>query len=524
MNISNKIACHKNSLVIPVKAGIPFMELRFKPSVTVALLFVLSIFTTSCDGYLDKFPYEDPGAETITDEASAIALTNACYQPLQRAKLYNMRIWTLDIIAGNSLVGAGGGDDGIETVQLANFVADADNFATIDFWRGPNPGILYCNTVLANVPGMNINENIKNRCTGEAKFLRAHYYFLLVQLYGGVPLSLKPATAGDDLYPRRVGKDTIYNEVIIPDLKEAIRLLPSREEYGATDKGRASKGAAYGMLAKVYLTLGRYQDCIDMCNAVEKAGYTLNPGYSDCFGGEAKNKNTAESLFEVQYLGKTKAGFFDDENQAAWHSTFMGPRNQGFVGGGYGWNQPTQEFVDLYETGDLRKDKTILYEGCPAFEGKKYLSTMSQTGYNVRKFLVPLSVSPDYNTNAANFPVLRYADVLLMKAEALNELGRTADAVEPLYAVRKRAGLTKKSDIQNFTQEQMREKIIKERRLELAFEGHRWFDLIRIDGGNYALDFLHSIGKANATRKHLLFPLPQKDIDTNPNLKQNDGY
>lgn len=487
-------------------------------------LILISTFAVSCDDFLNRLPYEDPGAETIKDEASAIALTNACYQPLQRPKLYNMRIWTLDIIAGNSEVGAGGGSDGIETIQLANFVADADNFATIDFWRGPNPGILYCNTVLANVPKMDIAEHIKNRSVGEAHFLRAHYYFLLVQLYGDVPMSLQPVGAGDNLFPRRVGKDTIYNQVIIPDLIEAIRMLPTREEYSAVDKGRASKGAAYGMLAKVYLTLGRYGECIEMSDEVTKLGYALNPDYSDCFGGEARNKNTVESLFEVQYLGKTKAGFFDDENQAAWHSTFMGPRNTGFVAGGYGWNQPTQEFVDQYEAGDLRKDKTILYDGCPAFGGKKYLSTMSMTGYNVRKFLVPLSVSPDYNTNASNFVVLRYADVLLMKAEALNELGRTAEAVEPLYLVRKRAGLTNKSVLLNLSQAQMRDRIIKERRIELAFEGHRWFDLIRINNGQYALDFFNSIGKSNASRKHLLFPIPQKDIDTNPNLKQNAGY
>ncbi|MDR1544619.1 MAG: RagB/SusD family nutrient uptake outer membrane protein [Prevotellaceae bacterium] len=489
------------------------------------LILLITVLTISaCDNYLDKFPYEDPAAEAISDEASAIALTNACYQPLQRPKLYNMRIWTLDIIAGNSQVGAGGGEDGIETVQLANFVADADNFATIDFWRGPNPGILYCNTVIANVPKMVISQKIKNRCLGEAKFLRAHYYFLLVQLYGDVPLSLEPVGAGDNLYPARTDKNAIYNEVIIPDLLSAIELLPVREEYGANDKGRASKGAACGMLAKVYLTLGKYAECVAMCEQVKSFGYTLNPDYSDCFGGESKNKNTVESLFEVQYYGKTKADFFDDENQAAWHSTFMGPRNQNFVGGGYGWNQPTQEFIDQYESGDLRKDKTVLYEGCPNFDGKKYLSTMSLTGCNVRKFLVPLSVSPDYNTNSANFVVLRYADVLLMKAEALNELGQTADAVEPLYEVRKRAGLTNKTALQSLNQEAMREKIRRERRMELAFEGHRWFDLIRWDNGDYALNFLHSIGKTNATRKHLLFPIPQKDIDTNPNLKQNEGY
>lgn len=478
----------------------------------------------SCSDFLDKESYVDPSPETIKDEASAIAMTNAAYQPLQRPKLYNMRMWTLDIVAGNSEVGAGGGTDGIETVQLANFVAGPDNESAIDIWRGPNPGILYCNTVIESVPSLDIKQSIKDRCMGEAKFLRAHYYFILVQLFGDVPLSLTPAKPSDNLLPMRTDKMKIYNDVIIPDLLDAIELLPDRSEYGTSDKGRASKGAAAGLLAKVYLTLGKYQESINMCNLVEELGYTLNPDYSDCFGGEDKNKNTAESLFEVQYYGLTKTSFWDDENQACWLSTFMGPRNSKWVGGGYGWNLPTQEFIAQYEPGDLRKEKTVLYEGCPPFDGKQYKGSMSNTGYNVRKFLVPLSVSADYNTNSASVVVLRYADVLLMKAEALNELGYTTDAEEPLYEVRKRAGLVNRSDVENLSQQAMRDKIRKERRIELAFEGHRWFDLIRWDNGQYALNFLHSIGKVNASQKHLLFPIPQKEIDANPNLKQNTGY
>ncbi len=485
---------------------------------------VLASLLVSCSDFLDKEPYEDPSAEVLSDKESAIALVNGAYQPLQRPKLYNMRIWTLDIIAGNSEVGAGGGTDGIETVDIANFVTTTDNAAALDIWRGPNPGILYCNTVLESVPPMDIEQSLKDRCIGEAKFLRAHYYFILVQLFGDVPLATSTPKPGDNLKPTRTDKMTIYNEVIIPDLKDAIELLPPREEYSGSDIGRASKGAAAGMLAKVYLTLGMYNECLEMCNLVETLGYTLNPDYSDCFGGEFKNKNTAESLFEVQYYGLTKADFWSDENQANWLSTYMGPRNSGWVGGAYGWNLPTQEFVNQYETGDLRKDKTILYEGSPAFDGKTYKSNMSNTGYNVRKFLVPLSVSPDYNTNSASVIVLRYADVLLMKAEALNELGKTSDAEEPLYQVRKRAGLTNRGDVEGLTQDQMRDKIRQERRIELAFEGHRWFDMIRWDNGQYALDFLHSIGKINASQKHLLFPIPQKEIDTNPNLKQNTGY
>ena len=199
----------------------------------------------------------------------------------------------------------------------------------------------------------------------------------------------------------------------------------------------------------------------------------------------------------------------------------MGPRNSDFVAGSYGWNQPTQEFMDQYEDGDLRKDLTILYEGCPDFDGKQYKSSYSNTGYNVRKFLVPKSVSPEYNTNPQNYVVYRYADVLLMKAEALNELGQTAQACEPLNIVRQRAGL---ANVVNLSQDDMREKIIHERRMELAFEGHRWFDLIRLQNGDYAIKFLHSIGKTRVTKDRLLFPIPQTEMDANSLMTQNPGY
>ncbi len=199
----------------------------------------------------------------------------------------------------------------------------------------------------------------------------------------------------------------------------------------------------------------------------------------------------------------------------------MGPRNSNFVAGSYGWNLPTEEFVSQYEDGDNRKDLTIFYEGCPDFDGMTYKKSYSTTNYNVRKFLVPKSISPEYNTNPANFVVYRYADVLLKKAEALNEMGQTDKAAEPLNIVRTRAGLP---DVSGLSQDEMREKIIHERRIELAFEGHRWFDMIRIDGGNYAVNFLKSIGKTHVTKDRLIFPIPQTEMDANPLMKQNPGY
>jgi SusD family. len=265
--------------------------------------------------------------------------------------------------------------------------------------------------------------------------------------------------------------------------------------------------------------LGNYQKTIDLCKQVTSLGYSLNANYGDNFNPLMKNTN--ESLFEIQYAGKTSFSFWNNENQASWVSTFTGPRNSDFVGGGYGWNQPTKEFVDSYETGDKRKDQTVLYSGCPDFDGKVYQSSYSVTGYNLRKFLVPKSISPDYDTNPADFPVLRYADVLLMQAEAQNELNQTTDAEAPLNLVRERAGLP---DVNGLSKDAMRTKILHERRMELAFEGDRWFDLIRLNNGKYGLDFLHSIGKVNATSKHLLLPIPQKERDANPNLTQNPEY
>ena len=488
------------------------------------VVLILTLLLSGCD-FLNRSPYDSvdtsQGFQTLADAEAAI---NAAYQPLQWAKLYNMRIWTLDIIAGNSEVGAGGGTDGEETVDLANFIADADNFAALDLWRGPSPGILRCNFVLQKVPAMNIDETIKNRILGEAHFLRAHYYFLLVRLFGGVPLQTEPADSNSDLLLPRASAEKVY-ELIVEDLDQAITLLPKRSAYTLEHIGRATKEAAMAELARVYLThyqdYEHYQLVVDLCEEIRKMGYQLEADYADLWN--PSKQNGVESIFEVQYYGKTNYDFWSNENQASWLSTFTGPRNSGMAAGCYGWNQPTAEFVSQYETGDVRKEKTVFYTGCPTFDGMTYSSAYSTTGYNVRKFLITKTQSPDYNTSNQNWVVTRYADVLLMKAEALNEMGQTTLAEAPLYEVRCRAGLTNRSTIEGLSQMQMREKIIHERRMELAFEGHRWFDIIRYKD-NYALNFLHSIGKTAATSKHLLLPIPTQEREANPKLTQNPGW
>ncbi len=490
-----------------------------KNKIYFALILIGTLFTSCSKDFLDKSPeYSVNTANFFQTEDDAIAAINGAYQPLQWPKLYNMRMWTPDIIAGNSIVGAGGGSDGQETQDQANFVTASDNQGVLDLWRGPWPGILRCNIILQKVPGMTIDETLKNRVLGEAYFLRAQYYFILVRFFGDVPLVLSPVEPGDDLRPLRTPKSKVYDQ-IVADFSKAIELLPSRESYSGSDIGRASKGSAEGMLAKVYLTLGNWQLAVDHCNTVTTLGYALNTNYAGNF--DPTDKNTVESLFEVQFASNAGQGFWSNENQSSWLSTFTGPRGSDMVAGGWGWNQPTQEFIDSYETGDLRKDATVFYDGCPQFDGKDYQKSYSMTNYNLRKFLVTKTVSPSYDNSPMNFPVLRYADVLLMKSEALNELGRTSEAEIALNEVRTRAGLVA---VTNLSKDVFREKVLHERRIELAFEGHRWFDLIRVDNGQYGIDFLKSIGKSNMSQKFLLFPIPQKERDANPNLTQNLGY
>src|SRR5690242_17319275 len=215
----------------------------------------MALLLIGCHDILDTEPPDSINSSNFfATKDDAIAAINGAYQPLQWPKLYNLRMWTSDIIAGNSVVGAGGGTDGIETKELAEFVASSSNPGVLDLWRGPWPGILRANLVLANVPDMTLDDALKNRILGEAHFLRALYYFNLVRFFGGVPKITAPQEPGDDIRPARAPASDIYTDVIIPDLEAAMTLLPPRESYGAADVGRASKGSATGLLAEVYLT------------------------------------------------------------------------------------------------------------------------------------------------------------------------------------------------------------------------------------------------------------------------------
>ena len=182
-------------------------------NILVTLSLLLSLTCMNSCKFLDKEPYDAVTSDQFHTSEEVVAAVNGAYQPMQWPKIYNMRIWTLDIVAGNSIVGAGGGTDGIETVDLANFTATSDNFGALDLWRGPAPGILRCNMVLENIEGVNMDQDLKNRCIGEVKFLRAHYYFLLVRLFGRVPLNLVPQKSLNDEGAPQASTEELYAQI-----------------------------------------------------------------------------------------------------------------------------------------------------------------------------------------------------------------------------------------------------------------------------------------------------------------------
>ncbi|MCD8165712.1 MAG: RagB/SusD family nutrient uptake outer membrane protein [Bacteroides sp.] len=498
------------------------------------ILFLTSL--VGCEDYLsNKYPTDGIVTDNFFKVASAQEIentVNAIYQPMQRSYMYNLRMWTLDIVAGEGRVGNEAGGNGIETVQLSNFIANADNNGAKELWRGPWAGINRANNVINNIEdaAVTIGSEKLTQYIGEAHFLRALYYFNAVRLFGDVPLILESFKATDNLQVPRTDKELVY-ETIIEDLKTAAESLPLK--YSGKDIGRATSGSALGLLAKVYLTLEDYEATISTIEQLMATGiYSLNEDYKDNFND--LKENGPESLFEVQYEKGSPYPAFDVLGQGAWHNEYMAPLapvNLGGPWGNFGWFHVYAEFAENFEAGDKRKFVSIFSEG-DEYEEWIYDPDVSTTGYNVKKFMCPNYGTTNPMDSPLNFPILRYSDVLLMYAEALNERGRTTEACAPAYGpneggplnrVRARAGLENISG----DQVEMREAIRNERRMELAFEGgHRWFDLIRWDNGEYARDFFHRIGKTNfSISKHLLLPVPIDDIDSNPNLlPQNPGY
>jgi hypothetical protein len=404
----------------------------------------------------------------------------------------------------------------------ATFMNNFDNFSitategqVADFWAGEYQTINYANQVLDNVPSITMDANLKSRFLGESKFIRAYAYFRLVRAFGDVPLRLHVPKDNSEYNIPRTPKAQVW-AAIEQDLTDAAGVLP--QSYSATDVGRATKGAALALHAKVAMYQKKWGDVLNYTNQVMSMGYSLFPNFEQLF--RIPNENNQESIFEiqVQYI----PGNNDASNSQ--YSQVQADRDVS-PSVGWGFNVPTQDLVNAFEPGDPRLDATILFAGETTPEGDvvPQPSPGSPTMYNQKSY-VPFALAAKNNQGAdQNIRVIRYADVLLMNAEAANELNNTAQALSSLEMVRARARQGNSSILPKVTttdQSALRQAIWHERRVELAMEFDRFFDLVR---QGRAAQVLGPKGfKAGINE---VMPIPQNEIDLSAGvLTQNPGY
>lgn len=467
---------------------------------------LLPLLLSSCQGILDKEPIAilDAGSFFQT-EADAIQAINAAYQPLLFNNANNNFYWAFGVITGDeAITGGDGSRPGLTELEAFTYTPRTEEFN--NFWKVQYQGISQCNLVLDNLGKVAMSAVLKDRITGEALFLRSYYYFLLAQVFGDVPLFTYLAPP-DELKIPRTPVGQIFAQ-IEADCERAAALLP--ESYPAADIGRATKGAAYALAAKAYLYEEKWEQVLEQIDKIKALGvYDLMADYQDNFREETQNN--AESVWEIQHTN-LELGVGNFINQW-WFSKKVE---------GYGFAEVTQEYFDTFEAGDPRREFTIAKNNDDYF-GVVYKNSFSATRFSPRKYLQADSTLTQKADGDINYTAIRYAEVLLWEAEALNELGETAAAQAPLEQVRARARAQAADPgaalppVTTTNQEEMRQAIRHERAVELGFEMHRFFDLVR---WGVAADILPGF----QTGKHEVFPIPQTEMDLNPALVQNGGY
>lgn len=460
---------------------------------SIIILLSAAAAAVSC-GFLDEPLKGDYSSETFyTNQQNAIFAVNAVYN-----SLYNNTEWIFGDVASDDSVKGGNAGDAADINAVNSLSALSDNGPLGTYWQHRYETISRANNVIANVPNVEMDQTLKARIVGEAKFLRAYAYFCLVNVFGEIPVKVKPQITPEAVHVGLSSVDNVYAQ-IEEDLKAAAEVL----EVEPLEAGRATKGAALGLYAKALLFQGKYSAAQKAIEDLDALGvYDLEANYADLFkqGGE----DSVESIFAIRYGNTAVASLGNNLNQ------WFAPSKDG----GYYFNAPTQSIVDCYGTGDLRLDVNIGRDGQPWFDGATFSSSWSEaTGYLVKKYNE--DKIEDQARNQCTLPqhILRYADVLLMKAEVLNEQNHPADAVVELNKVRARASLAATTAA---SQADVREAIRQERRKELAFEFHRFGDIMRY-GKQYAQQCLGEDIKWEGERYY--FPLPQAELDANAALR-----
>ncbi len=497
------------------------------------LIIVSLIILSSCSDFLEVAPEAVVPASNFykskTDFEQAVI---GAYAPLQT--IYEQHWLFTELRSDNTYFVYDASNRGTKPREdLATFTVETNNAVLRNNWLNNYLIIARANEVISRIDDVNFEQAAKDNLKGQSFFLRALAYFDLVKNFGKVPLFVETAGSYEEAFKTRSSVDEIYSQ-IISDANAASTLLPAK---GSQGQGKATSGAAYTLLADVYLTLERWVDAEAALGSVLTMGYNLLPEYAAIF--DPSNEGNNEIIFQVEYMtGGSQPLFstfpysFLPELGDPSVITGVGPASRNGDGG---FNIPTPELLDAYEdkTNDERFAASIaFYSGPSPLQGWVNYDNLPYTNKYQHAHSIP------YQT-AQNWIVYRYAEVLLMLAESLNEQGKSGEAIPYINQVRQRAGL---NDVASTNQSELRDIIMQERRIELAFENKRWHDLVR---KGKAVDVMNAFGanvKANpeqyyytpgngpfpdaftVTEDDLIYPIPVTEIVIYPDLGQNPGY
>ncbi len=476
----------------------------------IAYILAFVVILSSCKkSFLELSPVSNANANAVFKTRSDFDLAvNAAY-----ATLYTIYApkgamsFTGELMSDNvtvSTLAISGSFTIVDQQAFRDYTVASNNSGVYNFWVDYYTSLYQVNIVLDKIVGADLDEAYKKQIIAEMKFLRALYYFNMVQMWGDLPLVTKPIIGEEAYAMKRSPKADVYN-LIVEDLTAAAADLA--EPGSEPAKGRASKGAAKTLLGKVYLTMGdKAKAAQTLKEVVDNYGgskYDLLPGFGSLWGNTSAHKNTKESIFEIQYLGGAANPY------STYWSAFAPFENFSITKYGGGMNMVTDDLYNEYENGDTRRDVSF-------FTGYDKGGVFVPIKFN--KKWVDLTAPLDGGVEASNnnFMILRYADVLLLLTEATGD---------PQYMnrVRARAGLPLfgSAGYPSAKYPTIELAVEHERRMEFALEFQRWFDLKRT---GRAVAVLSAKGKAVNNDK-LLLPVPQYALGQNPNLgPQNPGY
>jgi hypothetical protein len=489
---------------------------KMKKSINILLMFAVALLmmVTACR---KKFLEEPVRNQTPTDFFSnpdaPAQLVTAVYNQLYEWQQHSFSwIGVTSIADDDAEKGSDPGDTGTDKDQLDKYTFTSSSLSFNDIWESNFKGIARANQALYYLPQFtNISDGQRARYIAEVKFLRAYYYWNLVRCFGGVPKVTKNIETQEDIANAnvRASAEEIYS-FIRQDLTDAMSVLPA--SYGADDLGRPTRGAAMGLLAKVALYQKDWAIAKNTSNQLITSGtYSLVNDYSSIW--KESGEFNSESLWEVNGKGT------DPNKGLTGYFVVQAPRGAG--GLGWGFNTPSQKLVDAYEVGDVRKDATIIFSGQTLWDGFVTNPAAPNARYNYKCYISKTMETFNGNDNETNknLRVVRLGEIYLIHAEAAIELGDTASARASLNIIRNRAGLANTTAV---SATELKEAIYKERRVEMAMEHDRMFDLRRT---GRAGTVLRAAGIPFVDGKHELYPIPQRQIDlSGGKLTQNPNY